>query len=401
MRPGGGRGAGGPRARSQRHRTIERHNGGSPGSAPFLKLGNPRLSGTLARYEPPPQGAEGRVHIVNTDPRDIISKSPMTAMQVIIIAITVGLNGLDGFDVLSISYASPGIATEWGIDRAALGLVLVAELVGMAIGSIVPRRRRRQDRPAALDAGMSVPHGGRHVHGHDDRQPHRALCLARYHGARYRRYARGDQCGRSGVLERAAQAPERLDHVDRVSGRRRSRRHVRLVVATRLRLALRVLFRLYPDDHIHPARLVSDPRVGALAHAQAAGRCARKRQRRVEAYRQAYRRRVARGLRGNAQALGRRYLPARAHCDHADRRGGLLLPHHDVLLHLEVGARYRHADGLRSVLGRRRAHVVHGRRRDGRRDLRVAHVALRSQAAHDRRAHPLDRHGHDLRPDAG
>ena len=78
----------------------------------------------------------GRMYVVNTDPRDIISKSPMTAMQVIIIAITVGLNGLDGFDVLSISYASPGIAAAWGIERGALGLVLVAELVGMAIGSI-------------------------------------------------------------------------------------------------------------------------------------------------------------------------------------------------------------------------------------------------------------------------
>ena len=61
----------------------------------------------------------------------------MTAMQVLIIAITVGLNGLDGFDVLSISYASPGIRTEWGIAQDVLGLVLVAELIGMAIGSIV------------------------------------------------------------------------------------------------------------------------------------------------------------------------------------------------------------------------------------------------------------------------
>jgi len=73
---------------------------------------------------------------VQIDPRDVISKSPMTAMQVLIIAITVGLNGLDGFDVLSISYASPGIRAEWGIDQGVLGLVLVAELIGMAFGSI-------------------------------------------------------------------------------------------------------------------------------------------------------------------------------------------------------------------------------------------------------------------------
>ena len=73
----------------------------------------------------------------NADPRDIMSKSPMTTMQIVIIALTIGLNGLDGFDVLSISYASPGIAMEWGIDRAALGFVLTAELVGMAIGSVL------------------------------------------------------------------------------------------------------------------------------------------------------------------------------------------------------------------------------------------------------------------------
>jgi len=50
--------------------------------------------------------------------------------------ITVALNALDGFDVTSISFASPGIAMEWGIDRAALGIVLSMELIGMAIGSV-------------------------------------------------------------------------------------------------------------------------------------------------------------------------------------------------------------------------------------------------------------------------
>jgi MFS transporter, AAHS family, vanillate permease len=73
---------------------------------------------------------------VHDDPRDIIARSPMTFMQVFIVAITIGLNALDGFDVLSISFASPGIAAEWGIDRAALGIVLSMELFGMALGSI-------------------------------------------------------------------------------------------------------------------------------------------------------------------------------------------------------------------------------------------------------------------------
>src|ERR1700682_3128097 len=72
-----------------------------------------------------------------TDPREILASSKMSAIQVAAVAITVGLHALDGFDVLAISFASPGIAREWGIDRAALGIVLSMELVGMALGSIL------------------------------------------------------------------------------------------------------------------------------------------------------------------------------------------------------------------------------------------------------------------------
>jgi benzoate transport len=74
---------------------------------------------------------------VNSDPRHLISNSPMSRMQVIAVGITFLLNALDGFDVLSISFASPGIAAEWGIDRAALGIVLSMELIGMAVGSVL------------------------------------------------------------------------------------------------------------------------------------------------------------------------------------------------------------------------------------------------------------------------
>jgi benzoate transport len=72
---------------------------------------------------------------MTTDPRDTLARSPMTAPQVLVVALTIALNALDGFDVLSISFASPGIAKEWGIDRAALGIVLSMELIGMAVGS--------------------------------------------------------------------------------------------------------------------------------------------------------------------------------------------------------------------------------------------------------------------------
>ncbi|HMP57209.1 MAG TPA: MFS transporter, partial [Novosphingobium sp.] len=72
-----------------------------------------------------------------TDPRRVLDESPMQPRQVLAIAMCVLLNAIDGFDVLSISFASPGIAAEWGIDRAALGIVLSMELFGMAAGAVV------------------------------------------------------------------------------------------------------------------------------------------------------------------------------------------------------------------------------------------------------------------------
>lgn len=72
-----------------------------------------------------------------TDPREIIDKSAMTSMQYLIVFITVLLNAMDGFDVLAISVSGPGIMGEFGIDRAQLGGVLAAELVGMSIGSVI------------------------------------------------------------------------------------------------------------------------------------------------------------------------------------------------------------------------------------------------------------------------
>lgn len=73
---------------------------------------------------------------MNNDPRQLIADSPMSRFQIIAIVITLALNALDGFDVLSISIAASGIASEWGIGRDALGFVLTAELVGMAFGSV-------------------------------------------------------------------------------------------------------------------------------------------------------------------------------------------------------------------------------------------------------------------------
>lgn len=71
------------------------------------------------------------------DPRLLLDEAPMHWRQVVIVALCIGLNALDGFDVLAISFAAPGIAAEWGIDRAMLGIVLSMELFGMAAGSVL------------------------------------------------------------------------------------------------------------------------------------------------------------------------------------------------------------------------------------------------------------------------
>lgn len=60
----------------------------------------------------------------------------MSRVQIVVVSIMVMLCALDGFDMLSISFAAPGIAEEWGVDQKVLGLVLSMELLGMAIGSI-------------------------------------------------------------------------------------------------------------------------------------------------------------------------------------------------------------------------------------------------------------------------
>jgi hypothetical protein len=67
---------------------------------------------------------------MGNDPRDIFNNNPMSSWQIATVAITVELNALDGFDGLSISFATTGIAKDWGIDRAALGIVLSMELLG-------------------------------------------------------------------------------------------------------------------------------------------------------------------------------------------------------------------------------------------------------------------------------
>jgi len=62
----------------------------------------------------------------------------MSGLQILVCTITVFLNALDGFDLLAISFATPGIMKEFNIDKSVgLGVVLSMDLWGMAIGSFL------------------------------------------------------------------------------------------------------------------------------------------------------------------------------------------------------------------------------------------------------------------------
>lgn len=66
-----------------------------------------------------------------------LQQAPMRMGQWYVVAICIGILALDGYDVLSIAFAAPGITAEWGLSKATLGIVLSLELAGMALGSIV------------------------------------------------------------------------------------------------------------------------------------------------------------------------------------------------------------------------------------------------------------------------
>lgn len=95
------------------------------------------------------------------DPKEIIDASPMHWRQVLVVLLCIALNALDGFDVLAISFAAPGIAREWGVDPATLGIVLSMELIGMAAGSVlIGNLADRIGRRPTILAGLVVMAAG-------------------------------------------------------------------------------------------------------------------------------------------------------------------------------------------------------------------------------------------------
>lgn len=70
-------------------------------------------------------------------PEVSIGAHRMGRRQWIAIAIGIFLNGLDGFDAASISFAAADLSRDWQLSPNALGWVLSMELIGMAAGSMI------------------------------------------------------------------------------------------------------------------------------------------------------------------------------------------------------------------------------------------------------------------------
>jgi benzoate transport len=73
---------------------------------------------------------------VNNSVQQLLAKGPLTGFQLGAMAVCVGLNMLDGFDVLAMAFSASGVKAAWALTDVRLGWLLSAGLIGMAVGSL-------------------------------------------------------------------------------------------------------------------------------------------------------------------------------------------------------------------------------------------------------------------------
>lgn len=76
----------------------------------------------------------------------------MSGAQIRAVAITGILSVIDGYDVLAMTFAAPGVSNAWGLGKGELGLALSSGLAGMILGSMLlaPLADRFGRRPISL-----------------------------------------------------------------------------------------------------------------------------------------------------------------------------------------------------------------------------------------------------------
>lgn len=69
--------------------------------------------------------------------KDLIDNSPMSAYQIIIVALCFILNMNDGIDVLVVSFTGSEIMKEFALSNTQLGSIFSAGLAGMTAGCLL------------------------------------------------------------------------------------------------------------------------------------------------------------------------------------------------------------------------------------------------------------------------
>lgn len=84
--------------------------------------------------------------------REAIDRSPIGRFQFAVIFVCLILNMVDGFDLLVMAFAASGVAAEFGLNGAQIGLLLSSSLAGMALGSafLAPLADRIGRRPLTV-----------------------------------------------------------------------------------------------------------------------------------------------------------------------------------------------------------------------------------------------------------
>ncbi|HOY76267.1 MAG TPA: MFS transporter [Hyphomonadaceae bacterium] len=95
------------------------------------------------------------------DGRDSLDETGMGFPQWRAVAVLAAISALDGYDVLCVTFAAPGIVADWEIDKAAVGLLLSMGLVGMGVGSLLfaPLADRFGRKPLVLASLMIMALG--------------------------------------------------------------------------------------------------------------------------------------------------------------------------------------------------------------------------------------------------
>ncbi|MFJ3890925.1 MFS transporter [Streptomyces rubrogriseus] len=65
-----------------------------------------------------------------------VKSAPMSRAQIQAVVLCLGMNLLDGFDLLATSFVGPAISREWGLSPSQLGVLLSSGLAGMAFGAL-------------------------------------------------------------------------------------------------------------------------------------------------------------------------------------------------------------------------------------------------------------------------